>query len=125
MPQALLDLAKSTFPNATTIVTTTSEFELQWENATPSSFNVAQAGSLVTNTDIQSVSSDGKSFIIPIPATGYLPNVGPFTAGADGTFAAIAVGNAKAGVSLQDANGKVLFSFDATCKPTAPLELIA
>lgn len=122
VPSNLISLAKQAYPNATQIDTTISEFNLLWENASPATFNVASTP-IRTSVDLGQI-SDGSQSVIPIPQNGYL-TIGPFAAGSDGTYAAVAVGTANATVSIVDSASNSLLSFDVACKVPAPLELIA
>jgi len=117
IPQSLIDLAKEGFPTVSTFDTTIYSFEILFDNATPAAFNVTQNGALHSSIDVDSATS------IPIPATGSL-TIGPVSAGAAGTVAALQVGTANATTELKDASGKVLFSFPISCQVPSSLELI-
>lgn len=119
-PEVLIGSISTAFPNASTLEIDVSEFQVVWENASPSPFNVAANGISTT----VSVVGANSNFTIPIPTDGYL-TIGPFTAGADNTFAAIAVGDSSFRATLKDDEGHSLYSFAGTCSPASYLELIA
>lgn len=123
VPPSLISLAAQAYPSATELALEISEFDLKWENASPDTYNVAGNGNISTTASLTGAAGNS-NFNIPIPTDGYL-TIGPFTAGTDGTYAAVAVGHSVFEASLLDASGKALFTFDGTCDPAAPLELIA
>nr|POE96967.1 hypothetical protein CFP56_63792 [Quercus suber] len=122
IPASLVSLAKSAFPNLKSFDTTITSFDILFTNASPSSFNAA-ANPIKSSIDVAGASSS-EDFVIAIPQTGYLPDVGPITAGSAGTIAGIAIGQANATVVLVDTSGNSLLTLPVTCNVPAPLELI-
>nr|POE48767.1 hypothetical protein CFP56_38863 [Quercus suber] len=122
VPASLVKLAKSAFPNLKSFDTTITSFNILFTNASPATFNAA-ATPIKSSIDVTGASGS-TDFVIPIPQSGYLPNVGPITAGSAGTIAGVAIGTANATVVLTDNTGKSLLTLPVTCNVPAPLELI-
>jgi len=123
VPPSVVKLAAEGFPNATTLSTTVTDFDLYFSNVSPGSVNVAYATPLQSLIDITGVNTS-EPLVIPIPESDRL-TVGPVTvANAVGEVMSLSVGNASALVALLDADGTELYGFNATCAPYAALELI-
>jgi hypothetical protein len=101
--------------------TTVTEFNINAQNATPTTKNALAKPLVLKDVPI----TPGKSSSIPIPADGSLLKIGPFTAGQSGT-AALTMGSAKAQLTLKNKDGgTVLWPLDITCAAPNPDVVLA